>query len=287
MPSVSVVRGLVLSMLVLGAAVARAEGVNEERARQLARVLDIEPQLETVLRAAPPQNVEEGLAHLNAIEQAVIELSRAALAVDATLARLQHEEFQAKNAHDLLQARHDGAVERWNIAAILVGNGVAITGSAMQFGSDRVAQAGDWVTIGGSALAAVFGVIALVKHDVGRLPQAFETNLLAPLLGRPANPASHYADWIWRYLDTPLAGAQGSIREQLIQKWTREHRLPSGHSRADDRKLAILTRPLVATTRVDADALDDRADMLADVRERLAGLSGDLELLWREVRARR
>ena len=33
------------------------------------------------------------------------------------------------------------------------------------------------------------------------------------------------------------------------------------------------------------EALDDRADMLADTRERLAGLSVDLELLWRELTA--
>jgi hypothetical protein len=48
-----------------------------------------------------------------------------------------------------------------------------------------------------------------------------------------------------------------------------------------------LTEPLRSARRVDAAVLDTRADMLADVRERLAELSADLELLWRDVQPRR
>jgi hypothetical protein len=284
------VRAALVLLVICQAGTIRAhpfERTEAGRARQLAQVLQIEPQIDLIVRAAPPTTPEESIAHLNAIEEAIIELSRAALAVDGTLARLQHEEFEATNAHDSLQARHGGSVARWNMAAILIGNGVAIVGSGMQFGNDTVAKAGDAVTIAGSAVAAAFSIVALVKHDRGPLPLSIETNLLAPFFDRPATAHSRYADWIWRYLDTPLGGATGSIRQELIAKWTGEHRVPSGHRVADSRRLDVITKPLSLATFVDADALTARADMLADVRDRLAGLSVDLELLWREVHARR
>jgi hypothetical protein len=157
----------------------------------------------------------------------------------------------------------------------------------MQFGNDTVAKWGDGIVVVGSAVAAAFSIVALVKRDIGPLPAAIETNLLAPLFDRTPTARSRYPDWIWRYLDTPLAGAAGSIRRELVDKWTREGRLPHGDARATARRLSLLCEPLRTAHRIDADILDDRADMLADVRERIAGLSIDLDLLWREVHALR
>jgi hypothetical protein len=284
------VRAALLLLVVYEAGTLQAdplERIDAARAQQLAHVLQIEPQIDVILQAAPTTTPEESIAHIHALEQAIIELSRAALAVDATLSRLQHEEFQATNAHDSLQTRHEDSVARWNIGAILIGNGVSIIGSAMQFGNDNVAKAGDAVTIAGSAVAAAFSIVALIKRDVGPLPLSIETNLLAPFFDLPATARSRYPDWIWRYLESPLPGEKGSIRQELLEKWTREHRVPSAHPVAGTRRLDVLTKPLTMATRVDADALAARADMLADVRDRLAGLSVDLELLWREVHARR
>jgi hypothetical protein len=284
------VRGAIILFALAHAAIARADPpdtAETARARQLAHLLGLEPQIDRILHATPPVTAADSIAHLNAIELAIIDLSRAALTVEATLSRLEHEELESKNAYDNLDTRHLDSVTRWNIGAVLVGNGFTIVGTGMQFGNDTVAKAGDWVSIGGSVLAAAFSVVALVKHDVGPLHLSIETNMLAPFLDRQPNAASRYADWIWRYLDSPLPGARGSVREQLLEKWARERRLPTGHKRADKRRLEVLAEPLRAATRVDADMLDDRADMLADVRERLAGLSVDLELLWREVHGRR
>jgi hypothetical protein len=255
----------------------------EARARQLAYLLGIEPQIDLLVEAPPPTNTAEAIARLNAVELAIVDLSRAALTVDSTVARLQHEEVQAKNAYDFLETRHEDSVTRWNIGAILMGNGVAVVGTAMQFGNDTVAKAGDWVVIGGSALAAAFSIVALIKHDVGAPPLPIETNLLAAFFDRPATGRSRYADWIWRYLDTPLPGAKGSIRAELIEKWTNEKRVPPSKDHRYEKKIDALTRPLTKAKRVDADVIDDRADMLADVRERLGSLSVDIELLWRQV----
>ncbi len=276
-----------LACCVASARAAADAPTDDARARQLAAFLGIEPQIDGSVRATPPSTIEGAIAGLDATERAIIELSRASLDLDATVARLQHEEFEAKNAHDLIVEHHDDAVARWNIAAVLVGNGITIVGSGMQFGNDTVAKWGDGVIIAGAALAAAFGVVALVRREAGPLPTPIETNLLAPLLGRTPTERSGYPPWIWRALDTPLAGAPASIRRELVEKWTRERRLPRGDAAASDRRLRLLCEPLRTARRIDADSLDDRADMLADVRERIAGLSVDLDLLWRRVHERR
>jgi hypothetical protein len=283
-------RAAVALLAIVWAGALRADpavSVEEARARQLAGVLRLEPHLERLMQATPPGSLETTLAQLTAVEHAIVALSRAALTLDATLARLEHEELAAKSAHDLLEARHQDSVTRLNIAAIIVGNGVTIVGAGLELGNDTVAKWGNGVTCVGAAVAATFSIVALAKRDVGALPLAIETNMLASLLGRTPTARSGYADWIWRYLDTPLAGATSSIRGQLLDKWRREGRLPRAGGRPDERRLALLAEPLSVARRLDAVVLDDRADMLADVRERLAGLSVDLELLWREVQAHR
>jgi hypothetical protein len=250
-------------------------------------VLRLGPQIDRLLHERPSETPAEMMAHLSEVELAIVELSRAALVLDATLARIEHEELAAKNAHDLLEAHHDDSVTRWNIAAILVGNGASIIGTGMQFGNNTVTKWGDGVSVVGAAVAAGFSIVALAKRDAGPLPLAIETNLLGPLLERTPTARSRYADWIWRYLDTPVVGTSSSIRRQLLDKWRREGRLPGPGDRRDERHLALLGEPLPAAHRIDSRILDDRADMLADVRERLASLSVDLELLWREVQAKR
>jgi hypothetical protein len=262
------------------------EQVEATRARQLADTLGLTAKLELIQQTPAPTTVEETVAHVHAVEHAIVDLSRAELTLDATRARLQHEEFEAKNAHDLVSARHEHTITNWNLAAVLVGNGVAVVGAGLEMGNDTTAKWGNGVVIAGSALAAAFSIVALIKRDAGPLPLAIDTNLLAPFFDCVPTPASRYPDWIWRYLDIPLAGASGSIRRELLDKWTREGRIPRGDTASVARRTQLLCEPLRGARRVDADVIDDRADMLADVRERLAEVSVDLELLWRDVHAR-
>jgi hypothetical protein len=274
---------LVGSLVPMGAS-ADEGGDDEARARQLASMLDLDVQLDVIRHAPPPTTVDESIAHLHAVERAMVTLSRAELDADGTRARLQHEEFESKNAHDLVEAGHERSVARWNIAAVLVGSASAIVGAGTDFGDETAVKWGNGVLIAGAAVAAAFSIVALVKRDGGRAPFTIETNLLAPLFGRSATTRSQYPAWIWRYLDTPLAGAGSSIRQGLIDKWTREGRLPR-HDR--ERRIALLCEPLGTARRIDADVLDDRADMLADVRASVAGLSIDLQRLWSELQAQR
>jgi len=257
------------------------------RAHQLVSLLGLESQLEELTKAAPPTTLQESIARANARDDIFVALSRAGLDVDETRARLQHEEYEAKTAHDLIQRRYEDSVERWSIAAVLVGSGSTVVGTGMQYGNETVAQWGDGVAIAGAVVAAAFSVVALARHNIGSVSASIETNLLGPLFDCPPSPRSTYPDWLWRYLDTPLPGASRSIRHELLDKWGREGRLPRVALAANDRRVHHLCAPIHVRRRIDADLLDDRADMLADVRERLAGLSGDLGLVWGELRPRR
>ena len=273
-----------LALCLLVGSVARAENGDEARAHTLASLLDVDAQLDVIRHAPPPTTVDETIAHLHAMERIIVTLSRAELDADAMRARLQHEEFESKNAHDLLDAGRERSVVRWNIAAVLVGSAASIIGAGTEFGDETAVKWGNGVLIAGSVVAATFSIVGLVKRDRGRLPLTIDTNLLAPLFDRTPTTRSHYPGWLWRYLDTPLADTGISIRRELIAKWTRDGRLPRSDG---ERRMALLCEPLGTARRVDAAALDDRADMLADVRARVAELSVDLDRLWGEVQAQR
>ena len=88
-------------------------------------------------------------------------------------------------------------------------------------------------------------------------------------------------------LDTPLAGEPGSLRSQLVEKWGRRGIIARTDSPSMGRKIDQLTRLVSRRDVVPADVLDDRAEMLADLRSRVSSMHVELQALVREVRARR
>jgi hypothetical protein len=199
------------------------------------------------------------------------------LELDSLMARLQREQFESSNARGQLDAHHESVVTRWNIAAILVGAAITIVGSAMQFGNQTVAEGGDGVLIAGAVSTGAFSIVALTKRDAGRLPVAIETNFLAPFFDRASTPDSTWPADVWRLIDAPAPGAASSIRVELVEKWRREHRVAP-------KRLDLLTTPLTTARRIDAAVLGDRAEMLADVRSRIAHLSIGLDTRFHQLR---
>jgi hypothetical protein len=113
------------------------------------------------------------------------------------------------------------------------------------------------------------------------------TNFLAGPLGRAPTADSALPPPIRRYLDAPLAGEPASLRAQLFERWVRRGTVPADRSPEALRKIALLTRPLSARQNVPADVLEDRAEMLSDLRARIAGMHVDVQRLVRYVRAKR
>jgi hypothetical protein len=275
-------------LVLLGASAATADELPPEqalaRSRQIAAICHIESLLDRILFAPPPRSAAEAIAELRLHQQATEALLSVAMTIDATLARVEREQAEVTAVRDYFDSHHSASVTTWNIAAVLVGNAFSIAGSAMQFGGPRLQVAGDGIIIGGAAIAAVLGSIALLKKAKERPPYAIETNMLARLLGRTPVSGSDYPEEIWGYLDTRLVGERASIRNLLLEKWEREGRISLSDSADARRKIDLLTKPLTPTDRVKVGLLSDRAGMLADVDARVAAMNVDLQLLLRQVR---
>ena len=284
--------GAVVVVVVLAASGAagageRAPEVAAARSRQIAAILGLEPILDRIANAPSAGGLEATLQRLQLRDDILAELQRITVLIDATIAQIEQEQAAAAGAQSFVEDRHTRSVASWNIAALIVGNALSIVGSSMQFDGNGQAYAGDGIIVGGAAIATAFSIVALTRKNQGRSPHAITTNFLAPLLGRTPTADSTLPEPVWRYLDTPLAGEPGSLRSRLVEQWTRRGTLPRGDSPAVRHTLDLLTRPISRREVVPADVLDDRAEMLADLRSGVAGLHVELQELVREVRAQR
>jgi hypothetical protein len=276
-----------LAASVAASAEQRSPDVAAARSRQMAAILGLEPLIERIASAPSGGGLEATLERLQLRDDVLAELQRISLLINATLAQLEEEHAAAASAQSFVEDGHTRAVASWNIAALMVGNGLSIVGSAMQFDGNRQAFAGDGIIIGGAAIATAFSIVALTRRKQGRTPHAIETGFLAPLLGRTPSADSTLPEPVWRYLDTPLAGEPGSLRRQLVDRWVRRGTIARTDSPSARRKIDLLTRPISRREVVPADVLDDRAEMLADLRSRVAGMHVELQALVAEVRAHR
>jgi hypothetical protein len=274
------------ALLILAVSIAAAEEP-AARSRQIAAILGLEPVIERIESAPAGGGLEAILERLELRDDTLAELQHVDLLISVALALIDQEQSAAASAQSIIAERHDHSVASWNIAALIVGNVTSIVGSAMQFDGTRMSFAGDGIILGGAAVATAFSIVALSRHNRGRPPHPIKTNVLAPLLGRVPNADSTLPEPVWKYLDTPLAGAPTSLRNQLIQDWQRRGNISLDDSPSARRRIDLLTRPLSAHEVIHADVLDDRAVMLADLHGRVAAMHVDMELLIREVRARR
>jgi hypothetical protein len=255
------------------------------RLEQLAGIFEVQPLLARLEHAATGTGVEDRLERMELRQDALSELDRIALMIDATLARLERERYVTINARNTLTARHARTVVTWSIAATLAGSGTAILATALQFEGTIEGRVGNGLAIGGSALALSFSIVALTRKNRGTPPYAIETNLLAQLFGRTPTSASTLPDPVWRYLDMTLSGQATSLRSQLLAAWREEGSLPASPSESRARTIDLLTRPISARESIAADVLTTRAHMLADLSARVALMKVDLQALVSHVRA--
>lgn len=256
------------------------------RARQLAAILEMKPMIDRLLDASAPPGASEAGDLEPLRRQALDQLGSTSLLVERTLMSLQREQFESSGVHDYLAERHEGSTTAFSIAALLIGNGVGIVGSALQFDGVTQGMVGDGLIIAGALISTALGIVALARHGRAAPPYPIETNFLARLLGRAPPPDGGLPEPVWRYLDTPFAGEVGSARSQLVEKWEREGRISFAPSVKDRRRLALLSSPISRRDSIADDVLDDRAGMLADLYSRVAAMRVDVETLIRDLRGR-
>jgi hypothetical protein len=278
--------GLLLGIVAASAsATERPPAEAAARARRMAAILEVQPLVERILEEPAGSSVQEQIDRIRLHQQAEEEIGRVSLMIDGALARLQREQFAAASAHRALSEAYQGTVTNWNIAAVIIGSGATVVGTAMQFGDSTETRIGDGIIIGGAALAAAFSIVALVKKSRGPPLLPIETNCLAGLFGRAPTRESELPKEVWRYLDAPLPGDSASFRSQLVERFAKEGSLSLGSSPEARHKIDLLTRPISQREVIAASMLDLRARMLDDLRTRVAGMKDDLQLLNEQVQA--
>ena len=123
MPTVMRMRCALVVLALYGLASPRAArgdvATDQMRARQLASFLGLASQIDEIVKAPRATTVEEAIVRSDARDDVVVALSRAGLELEAVRARLLHEEYQAKTAHDIIERGYQDSVGRWSIAAVL------------------------------------------------------------------------------------------------------------------------------------------------------------------------
>lgn len=228
-----------------------------------------------------PVGSPEAVSARQSILEAVLSAS---LETDAALADLQNEEMQVSEVQSYLAARRERFVSVANLASVLVGAGVGVVGSALQFSTDTE-NLGNAFSVAAGATSTALVVVAGRRARRGSSQLAINSNMLAPFFEPKLGP-THYPDVVWCYLTMPLAGSQPAVswRDRLLSDWVRAGRLETSGSQKALEKTRFLTSTVPALRRVSIGYLSDRGAMLAAVRARIALMKRDLAELMCTVR---
>ena len=185
----------------------------------------------------------------------------------------------------MLRSQRDRAIGATNVAVLAVGTGLGIVSGVLQF-SKTTSTAGNASGFAAGGISTLFSLRSLRQVQGGKRPAWVLPNLLAAFVGQPEEQHSHYPDDIWAYLNgVPPGGAsQASRREQMLAEWVAEGRIGPLDSPQSKRKIILLTSTNAADRNLKIELLNERAAMLADVRNRVSLMKRDLRDLFRDLR---
>jgi hypothetical protein len=205
-------------------------------------------------------------------------ISLATLDLSSTVAAIQCEEGRAGQiATDLRDAEDD---QTRNLTAYsLAITAIAAIGSGVLAISDKQNPTpAAAVGIGGGVAGGAVGVGTLaVKRTTTYMHRH---NVLREVWNGGEHP--DFPEIVWAYLtraELSKAGG-GSIRDYLVASWKESGRLGPDAQHLSDERVALYFGD---GGKYDADGLDDRSDMLSEVREAIGLMSHDLQHLATEA----
>jgi hypothetical protein len=224
------------------------------------------------MRAQPPGSPEANAAR-SALLEAVLS---AMLDVDASVAEIQNEEAQVSEVESYLAARRERFVDVANFASALVGAGVGVAGTALQF-SPNTENLGNAIGVASGSISTALVFVARRQERRGRSQLSINSTMLAPFFDPTLGP-DYYPDLVWRYLTMPLADTQPPVswRDQLLRDWQQTGRFElSGNKKAAE-KIGFLKSAVPSQRRISLGYLADRHAMLSAVRARISLIKRDL-----------
>jgi uncharacterized protein (DUF302 family) len=214
----------------------------------------------------------------------------ASLEIDSANADIDFEIEKIRSIRSDLQSKRDRAQNIINVASLVTGGTLGVVATALQFKSST-ANVGNGIGVAGGASSVALSLIGIHLQSGGRRTLGDSPRMLAAFFGRaPDTPdvRSEYPEVAWEYLNStmPSKPDAGSRKDQLIAKWRRDGRVEqegSGNSRQP--KLERATSDISTAKKLNIDALNDRVEMLLDVRATVNLMKRDLsEILMVSVR---
>jgi hypothetical protein len=178
------------------------------------------------LRAAQsaPPSINTSIEALLLNRQFDNAISSALVRIDAAIANIDEESAELALIQNYVQQRNTHAQGLINRASLIVGTGVGVIGSSLQF-SATTANAGNAVSVSSGVAALALGIYA-VRGRTQPVPSTFAVRgfpvMLSALLSNtsPSAPPPQYPAVVWEYLTSNTCSPfQMTWREVLIQDW--------------------------------------------------------------------
>jgi hypothetical protein len=258
-------------------------------ALQVARIIGVESDISRLsslpvpkdLSAAPSTSLEELLLRQRITDAAIV----ASFDVDSVLDDLEYERDQVVALRNVFRARRDLAIGSTNLAVLAAGTGLGIVGGILSL-SNTTQDAGNAISVAAGGVSTLFSLrgfrqVRGAKRSILVLP-----DMLTPFLSPAEERHKQYPDAIAAYLNSvpPEGSSQASRKEQVLAGWLAAGRVGPLDSPKTKQKIALLTSTNAADKKLGSAILDDRAEMLTDVRDVIAQMKHGLADLLRALR---
>jgi|HubBroStandDraft_2_1064218.scaffolds.fasta_scaffold173733_2 hypothetical protein len=200
-------------------------------------------------------------------------ISVARLDISSAVAHLSCEEGRASQIASDLRAAEQAQTRNLTAYSLVLSAAAAIAGGILAVADKNSAPAGV-VGIGGGVAGGAFGFATLAVHRTTEFRHA--PNILGELWTGLQHRS--YPEVVWAYLTRPQFTRSGdrTVRDGLILSWKQSGRLGDDAARPSPSRTALYFGEGGV---YDADGLDDRANMLSEVRELVSLMTYDLQHL--------
>jgi hypothetical protein len=249
------------------------------RALDTARAIGALAQVERLAEAERRRTPETEVLDLRG--QLLDAIGLATLDLSSTVAHIQCEEGRAGQIATGLRDAEEKQT-RTLTAYSLVLSAVGAIGAGVLAMTNRTDPApASMVAIGGGAAGGAFGAATLAVHRSTTF--LHRRNILGQLWYGGAHP--DFPEIVWAYVTRPqfTTGGDRTIRDVVTLTWKESGRLGDDSAHPSPERVALYFGD---GGTYDADGLDDRADMLSEVREAVALMNHDLQNLAAEARGR-
>jgi hypothetical protein len=248
------------------------------RSLDIARAIGALAQVERLASAASRHAADGEIADLRG--QVNDTISLATLDLASTVAHLACEEGRAGQIASDLRSAEQTQTRTLTAYSLVLGAAAAVAGGVLGIAVKNPVPGGV-VGIGGGVAGGGFGFGTLAVHRTTTFRHA--RNILGEVWRGGVHPS--FPEIVWAYLTRPQFSRTGdrTMRDYLISTWTESGAMGDDPRQLSQERIALYFGD---GGTYDASGLDDRANMLSDVREIVSLLNHGLQHLAMEVAQR-